>query len=265
MARRLTKLIKAQGLPITMKQEAWLAIPEEERPWSPEAIQFSQDVLSGKIGGKSVRTTPYRASGTGKCSRMRQFAAQQVPTPNNYTTKLINIFLTGDFLHLKWQMMGLTAGWLKAAEVRIQDEDGLVSGTMDGIVIDDSILEVKSINDRGFKNIYDFGVPQGHYYQSHQYMITSGLPFVSFIYENKNDGEWMEFRVEQNPETTKNVIREIEMLVEESEKRILREPLESCIDKEGSVYRQCPFKDVCLSIRKWSDIDDLTSKAIQCA
>lgn len=255
----LSKLVKAKDLPITMRHERWMQIPDHERPWSIEALEFAERVLRGEIGGKRQHHTPYRASGTGKCTRARHFSAEGVTRSDIIDTSLYGKFMTGDFLHLKWQMMGITEGWLIDAEIPVQDEDGLLSGTMDGKIFDGSVFEFKSINDMGFKNVVTYGADPFHIGQTHSYMLCSGADKASIVYENKNNQDWIEIRVHFDEKIAKNIEREIDLLNEQYNEKKLKEPLSDCQLQTGATYRNCPFRDVCLKIYTWEDISVYTS------
>lgn len=255
MASALTKLVKAKDLPITMRHEKWLSLPDYQRPFSAEALEHAQKALSGQIGGKRSRKTPYRSSGTGTCSRKRHFEAEGVVKRESLDSHLNNVFATGDYLHLKWQMMGITEGWLTAAEVPVDFED-LLSGTMDGILYDESIFEFKSINDNGFKSVVAFGPKDLHIQQVHAYMLCHGAEKASIVYENKNDQDWIELRVHRDEKIIESIDAEISRLNDQYNDEWLDEPLSDCLSRTGTTYRQCAFKDVCLKIKSWDDIDE---------
>lgn len=239
-----------------MRQERWLSLPDHQRPFSSDALIHAQKALSGEVGGKRLHKTPYRASGSGGCTRRRHFAAEGVLQTEGADSKLHSIFMTGDFGHIKWQMMGLTEGWLIEAEVPVETEDHLLSGTMDGIIYDGSIFEFKTINDNGFREVVAYGPTQQHLKQVHAYMLCAEKDKASFIYENKNDQDWIECRVERDEDIIHSIEREIDELNDQYNDKRLKEPLSDCQLKTGSIYRQCPFRDVCLGIYKWSDIND---------
>jgi hypothetical protein len=265
MVNLLTKLTKAKDLPITMRQERWLSLPENQRPFSTAALQHAQQALSREIGGKRSRKTPYRASGSGGCTRRRHFAAEGVIENENLDSRLNSIFMTGDFGHLKWQMMGLTEGWLIEAEIPVETEDHLLSGTMDGRIYDGSIFEFKTINDNGFREVVTYGPTKSHLRQTHAYMLCSDTDKVSIVYENKNDQDWIECRVDRDEAMITAIEDEIDELNDQYNEKRLREPLSDCQLKTGSIYRQCPFRDVCLNIYKWSDINDHKNPALGAA
>lgn len=249
-------MIKTAELPITTAHERWLALPESQRFWSFEAMEHAEKVFRGEVGGKRHHEAPYRASGTGKCMRYRHFQSEELIEASVVDTRLNNIFATGDFLHLKWQMMGLSAGWLIKAEVPVESRDGLLAGTMDGITAADSVFEFKSINKRGFSQVVTFGPLESHILQTHAYMYAGDYEKTSIVYEDKDSGDWREFLVNRDEEIIKKVKDELETLDLDYSNEILVEPLSDCQEKRGSLYRQCPFRDICLDIGSWKDMEN---------
>jgi hypothetical protein len=168
--------------------------------------------------------------------------------------KLANIFHTGNFLHLKWQMAGLTEGWLAQAEVSVDAPHLRFSGTLDGILFDGSGFEFKTINNYGHNFTWLDPKPI-HVRQVHAYMVLKPeIERFSVIYENKDNAEWREMRIERDPVVYKSVQRELSNLNEMWDERKLPDPLEECRTKTGSTYRNCPFKDVCLPIKSWPTV-----------
>lgn len=247
---RLTNLVKSKNLPITLRHDKWLN--ENSSPvWTDQALAFAQSVLSHDVGGDRRRSTRYRSSSLGYCERQQVLKAASVRGRDHIDSTLSNIFATGNFMHLKWQMMGLTEGWLVKAEIPIDAPELNFGGTIDGEVYDGSLFEFKTINDRGFKDVYSNGPKRNHVLQAHGYMLLGGYTHVSFVYENKGDGEWKEFRVERDDETDAEVRRIIATLNESYETEELPPVKSRCVDKDGYEYRNCPFRDVCLDIEGW--------------
>lgn len=249
----LKDLIKAvkNDLPITVPYDRWIS--DNPNPvWSASALQLAQDVYTGKVGGHRKRKTLFRSSGAGTCPRRRMFSAIGVPEKLTIDGKLGNIFLTGNALHLKWQMAGLTAGWLAEAEVPKDREDLNFGGTLDGVLSDGSGFELKSINDRGYRDVMDNGPKPLHLRQTHSYMLLDpAIDMFSVVYENKNDGEWKEFRIRRDEELYLAIEDEIRELNALYQARQLPPVLNSCSTREGAEYRNCPFKDMCLETKRW--------------
>ena len=244
---KFKELVKAQGKPITMRHEQWLSHSSNPE-YSQKALDFAAKVLAQDIGGNRRRETNFRASSIGVCSRRQVFAVRGYKT-RPVESDLANIFATGNFLHLKWQMAGLTEGWLIDAEVPVKSNEYSMGGTMDGIIYDGSLFEYKSINPKGFKSVCEFGPRHDHILQAHGYMWLGDLPAVSFIYEDKGSGEWREFRMERDDLIVEAIIGLTSDMEDHIAAHTLPEPLSKCIDREGPIYRNCPFRDICLEIK----------------
>lgn len=242
----LKSLVKAASLPITIKHEKWLT--ENANPvWSPKALKFANEQLAGHIGSSRFRVNAFRASGAGRCKRERIFKRLYVLERDRIEGKTSNIFLTGSFLHLKWQMSGLTAGWLKEAEVPVDNPELDLTGTLDGILYDDSGFEFKSINTNGFRSVNTYGPKYIHKLQATAYMILKNLNAFSFVYEDKDSGEWREFRFDRDDAIVDEVIKELKDLNEAMTTKTLPPMLPKCIsmDSKDLIFRGCPFREIC--------------------
>lgn len=241
----LKDMIKGKDLVLSQRHERWLE--ENANPvYSEKALQFAQDVLSQDVGGSRSRSSSFRASALGSCGRRQVYKAMDTKGDTKIDAKLANIFATGNFLHLKWQMMGLTEGWLVEAEIPAESDTYDFGGTLDGILYDGSLFEFKSINDRGFRNVNEYGPKKDHILQAHGYMWLKDLEAVSFVYENKGDGEWREFRVKRDESTIDQIKDSTSKLELHLTNETIPDPLQSCIEKQGYLYRQCPYRKVCL-------------------
>lgn len=247
----LKDLIKATqtGKPITLLHEKWLT-SNHNPVYSPEALELARAVLSGEKGGARGRTLGLRASGTTTCGRKRLFDLNSYPAITDIDGLTANIFGTGNFLHLKWQMFGLTAGWLAEAEVPVENKKWGLSGTMDGIVYDNSIFEFKSINARGFQGVCTNGPKQAHVRQVHAYMLIAGMDKASVVYENKDSSDWMEFVVHRDETIVDEIKIELADLTQHNLQRTLPPMLTSCIEQTGYVYRGCPYRSLCPETEK---------------
>lgn len=250
---KLSEIIRAvqSDLPITMRHEKWLAHNSDPK-YSKEAVAFAQEALSGTYTYRPRML--FRSSGVGTCARRRMFAAAGVAEERSVEPKLANIFHTGQFLHLKWQMAGLTEGWLKEAEVVADDPALQFGGTLDGILHDGSGFEFKTINSRSHNFTWKDPKPE-HVRQVHAYMyLRRDIERFSIIYENKDTAEWREMRVEKDPRLIKDIDREVGLLQQSYEERKLPPVLDECKGKAGTKYRQCPFREICLQQKRWPTV-----------
>jgi hypothetical protein len=248
MVNILKKMKQSDELVITLRHERWLT--ENSNPvYSSKALDFAGKVLSNEIGGSRSRNTLFRSSGLGACERHNLYKANKIKGIDTISSDLANIFATGNFLHLKWQMMGLTEGWLEVAEHPVESKEHSFGGTLDGILHDGSLFEFKTINPRGFSNVCEYGPKKDHILQAHGYMWLADLPAVSFVYEDKGSGDWREFRMKRDDEKIDEVRAIVRRMERHHREETLPEPLSKCIDKEGWQYRSCQFRNICLETK----------------
>jgi hypothetical protein len=241
-------LVAAQGdLPITMRHERWLA-NNANVAYPTQHLERAFEELAG---GDRDRRQSFSASSAGDCQRRQIFSFIGV-TSKKVESETANIFHTGNFIHLKWQLAGLTEGWLVEIEVPLISEEFPLRGTMDGLVWDGSGFEFKTINDNGYRNVSMFGPKKEHINQVHAYMYLADLDAFSIVYENKNNGEWREFRVKRDEEKINELKAGWAQLTNYLDVDDLPDVLEECKQKEGK-YRYCPYKDSCLKIRGMKD------------
>lgn len=155
------------------------------------------------------------------------------------------IFSLGDSVHLRWQILLDRYGILEQWEVPIEVPELDLVGHCDGIIEIDGerlALEIKSINDRGFKALRE-GPKEEHRFQVNLYMHALGLSRAVILYENKNTSETKEFVVT----FSKKMLRQFK-----ETRDVIRESLDTDTppEKEGdhagcTVCRWCDFSRVC--------------------
>ena len=247
---RFSETVKmtAPNLVVSRRHDAWLM--ENDHPvYSNRAKAFAQHVLSAR---DRVRKGTLSASSLGECQREQQFTylgMPKLPPDQKNAMKMQN----GSFMHLRWQMAGLTEGWLSQAEVPIGQNQFRLSGTMDGVLYDDSVLELKSINTNGFSRVTTFGPLIPHLYQMATYMLVTKRKKGVFIYECKDTQEYKEIIVGREDLPLDEVEHlALEMWINIGARELV-EPLNKCIDKTGWKYNSCPYRDRCLSIHTWEE------------
>jgi hypothetical protein len=237
-------------LVISRRHEDW--ITENDQPaYSKKALDFAARELSKK--GR-VRKGTLSASSLGECERYQQFVFMgmpRLPFDAKNAAKVAN----GSFMHLRWQMEGLTEGWLAEAEVPVHSDAYHLMGTMDGINYDGSILELKSINANGFSRIAAFGPLHPHLFQMATYMLCTARDKGVFLYENKDTQEYTEIVVDPDDLPMTEVLIKAEKMWESTERKELSEPLSDCMDKKGWKYNSCPFRDRCLFVYDWAEAE----------
>jgi hypothetical protein len=236
------------GLVVSKRHEAWIT-GSDHPPYSQRAIDFAQAQL-GKADRKREGTLS--ASSLNECGRYQQFVylgmPKLMPDAKN-AAKMAN----GSFMHLRWQMEGLTEGWLRFAEVALEKNQYGLAGTMDGVLYEDSVLELKSINTNGFSRVASFGPLVPHMYQMATYLLCSGAGKGVFIYECKDNQEYTEIVLTRDQLPLDEVAHQAEVLHGSVEGQDLIEPLEDCIDGKGWKYASCPYRDRCMSVHTWEE------------
>lgn len=252
---KLNELIQAaqQNLPITVRHEQWLATNASVR-YPAEHIQRAAELL---IGGDRERIASFSSSSAGDCHRRQVFGYIGFPQ-KPIDPAVANRFHTGNFLHIKWQLAGLTEGWLAEIEIPVISKEYRLKGTMDGKLWDGSGFEFKSINSYGYSEVMSYGPKTPHNLQMHAYMLLDDLAEFSIVYENKNNGEWREFRVPRNEETISVIKKHLEQLNFYIDQEVLPPILPECKSHEGK-YLQCPYRDKCLKTRTWKNARDTSS------
>ena len=249
---RFSETIKhtAPELVVSQRHERWIMY-NDHPVYSYAALNLALDQLRAK---ERVRKGTLSASSLGECERYQQFVflgMPKLPPDAKNAAKMQN----GAFMHLRWQMEGLTEGWLTDAEVPVHSDAYHLMGTMDGVNHDESILELKSINLNGFGRITSFGPLIPHLFQMATYMLCSGRDKGVFIYECKDNQEYHEIVVGPDDLPMTEALTKAEHMWETTQKRKLSEPLSDCMDRKGWKYNSCPFRDRCLLIYTWEEAE----------
>lgn len=249
----LKDMIKAtqRELPITMRHETWMTNTHGNPVYSERALTFAAEALAGEAGSQRRRKKMFRASAAGQCQRKQVFSYINMPQADSVDSKLASIFTTGNMLHLKWQLAGLTEGWLVEAEVPVDRPELNAGGTMDGLTYMGGGFEFKTINSRGFASVMQFGPKTIHVLQVHHYMFLGNLNHFSVIYENKDTGEWKEFFVQRDEALIDQSRTSLETLNASLESKRLLPVLPDCETREGQMFRTCPFRNICLETKMW--------------
>ena len=191
---------------------------------------------------KRDRVGTWSASASGSCLRQQQltFLGVDKRLPSLGAQ---NIFFNGDYVHLRYQVAGLIDGWLTDVEVPVVHQT--IRGTMDGMFSWGEIAEFKSINDRGYAEVNEFGPKASHVRQVTAYMLATGVRSARFIYENKNTNATREFLYEFDQGIADSVQAEWDELNDLASARQLAPMIPACREKKGFYYNYCPFQGVC--------------------
>lgn len=231
---------------VSPKHARWL---EEDRDFSPRAIARAVEVLENKH--KVERTNRFSASALGLCPRRQLFSFAGIPQAKD-TTQSANIMRLGTALHFWMMVEGMTAGWLKEAEVFFRDDELRVGGTVDGLMDDDSLWEYKAVASSVFSKVappFAIGEEGGpkpeHTDQTAGYEMITGIEVKSLFYEERNYGDYYEYRLGSQPETVAKVRKMLLELNAHENDNTLPPRYDDCDRQTGYVFKACPFREIC--------------------
>lgn len=114
------------------------------------------------------------------------------------------------------------------------------------------VVDLKSINDRGFKKLKDEGPSLKYKVQLKVYCNILDLDYGILIYENKNDQETASFKIHRAKDTDWPIIcRQIKLMNKMYEAKKLPPPRPLRQDSYDCKY--CDFKEACHNSSIWSD------------
>jgi hypothetical protein len=213
--------------------------------------QVAEFVLNELQAKQRDRSATFSASARGTCPRQQVLAYEGFPGQNNFTSDTNAIFIHGTWTHVKWQAMGLEAGWLATTEVSCRIDEYNATGTIDGRLYEGSGWEFKSINSRGYRSVHESGPLWKHLLQVHTYMLATGIRVWSLMYEDKDTQQWTEFIVPWSDEIGDQVHAELQMVNRAVSDRVLPPVLPDCAKGEGTTYKQCPYRSNCPSLSRY--------------
>lgn len=251
---------------------AWLKRQEKERAWSPAALEHARKVFIGAYQKPRENRISPSAFG-GACDREVLFSFGGAPKlPSRWENE--ELMVDGSFDHLKWQMEGLSAGYLGAVEVFLKSEDLRMGGSLDGVGADHSLFELKNTAEHLFKAIstgkgtakkYALGMVAKHKLQMEGYWLLDQVcpgpriltDYGSLVYVNRaNPSDVYEVRMKTDPGRRRQVEAILEGLHDWIDLDELPDLLEGCqatfgwLDRqptqsERTVADRCKYREHC--------------------
>jgi len=179
---------------------------------------------------------------------------------SNIGAKLRRIFDNGKYYHLRVQKYikkmskaGIYGIKLLTTEERIGPTEDNISSQPDQTLIIDGlkyVLELKSINDHGFKEL--MGVSEGYTDQIQLYMHVTGIPRTLVLYENKNDQEFKEYVITYDADTVRKILDKFASVTKANKREIL--PERECKGEYEYKAKHCNYCSVCFSEANFKDI-----------
>ena len=143
------------------------------------------------------------------CDRYLYYAYHGGLANQEVNPKLQRIFDTGSSLEQRMEKYLRKAGLFLAAEQTLRIDTPPISGRYDFLINykdnDRAIVELKSINDKGFQGLIDSPKPE-HMIQLQIYLNIMQLKNGIVVYENKNDQELKAFKVQQSADVWNEIL-----------------------------------------------------------
>jgi CRISPR/Cas system-associated exonuclease Cas4 (RecB family) len=187
----------------------------------------------------------FHPSSAGKCPRSIQLTMAGV-LRSEHEARILRIFDTGHDMHAKYGRYFDSMGILLSKEEDVlYERDGVViKGNCDYVIKDDTnrphILELKSINSRGFNELWVKGEPVvNHKLQWNVYSGCLRIPLGEILYENKDDQNMKVFSVGFDEAQFEDTFSIFKMIHDYTQKDLLVPIPQKCNDK------YCPAKNIC--------------------
>lgn len=250
--KSLLRTFRRGDLLLTPRIETWLM-------QHPEGIVLDAS-LAQEIGNHMVavprdRTLSWSASAIGNCHRHQVFTYVGLPGDPILNPRLQNLFNDGTWRHLRWQAMLLRAKLLTHIEVPVFYDPLGMRGTMDGVNMDEMFgFELKGVY--SLSAVKDGPYPK-HLLQVHAYFLATTLEKIAIIYEDKQTQEFREFVIERDERLLKKVRKELLTLNTALAQRQVPDVLEECRYGKGPQFKGCAYRNHCLGITDWDDLESL--------
>lgn len=137
-------------------KDVFKAVDKSSRSYVTGPLDLYLMRVANKDNDRAVNVNA--PSQAGKCNRSNYYMRTQVSTDGTIEPRAQRIFDNGSYTHERLQAYLLDMGLLILDEVPLINEEYNIQGHTDGILdLDDEIgvLEIKSINDRGFSQLKD--------------------------------------------------------------------------------------------------------------
>lgn len=249
-----------QNLIVTGPHSDWMERLEAEKAPSKKALIHAIKALMG--GYKHERSGRFSPSAIGNpfvpCNRAVLFGYAGAPQLAS-DIEAAEMMDHGSIDHIKWQIEGLTLGYMTAAEVWAYDEALLTGGSVDGILEDDSIFELKTANVFAYNRIVirDKEPKYETLIQLGIYMLLLDKDWGSIVYEDRGGGEFTEYRIARSTKIEEEVLRRLHVLKMYMEADDLPDMLDGCEQRIGQAYKMCGYRKVCPLLNSVSQAQQL--------
>jgi hypothetical protein len=226
----------------------WMDRREEDQVPNERALQFVQDVLTRKF--KHERKGRFSPSSLGHCLRRQMFSymgVEQLPA----SPELQEMADAGTYSHIAWQVAGLTEPYLLDVEVWVEEPGLRTGGSLDGLCLDSSIFELKSVTGFQYAKVIEAPVRLTWELQLAIYFLladSAGIrhhDHASLVVTTRDIGKFNEQVIVRSHRVEEHAVRILTTLNKHVDEDTLPPMLEDCIYETGPVFKACPYKHVC--------------------
>lgn len=250
---------RLQQVPVTVWVEEWRAAGKNITDDAVDTITgvIAADLKSGRRSDGSGRLRP---SGIGNpCARAQVFSFLGIPqgAKNPEYEEMAD---AGSWLHYKWQMEGVAAGWLEDVEVPVSIPEWGLRGAMDGLCKDGSVFELKTVGTERYNGLRKAppvdiwkGPNEEHLRQVYAYMHAVQSEAASIVYVDRDSGAFREFRIEWNQsyfDAMNDTILGITGFIARRELPMIMPGCRAVMDGDADSWQKgkftfCNYKDTC--------------------
>lgn len=159
-----------------------------------------KDLSTGNRADGKGRLRPSAIGDT--CARAQAFSFFGAPTAEKEDW-IEQKAMGGTLSHYWFQAEGMSAGWITDIEVPVEIPEWRLRGQLDGMCIDGSVLELKTLSTQKYEGLYRKYLPVAkwtsakpdHIKQCHAYMHATGARFASIVYMDRGERTFREFRI----------------------------------------------------------------------
>lgn len=233
-------------------EDAWLkwdGVPTPEA-WARVQQVMEHDLFTADRGDGSERLRPSMLNDPCARRKMLSFHGYRSNEAEEDLT-MLRMGSQGTWLHYRHQLMGLSTGLLTDIEVPVHHKRMLLSGSVDGVTYDGVGAEVKTLHGNWFNRLFpvhresEWEPPAKNMLQVHAYMHALGTSEHILLYENRSDGQMVEFTVFFDETTNSELLLKVDPLLVHVENGTLPPLLPLCRQMTGQIYEKCTWKEAC--------------------
>lgn len=186
--KQLNQQVETKTRSRTSNQDKWL-------------LKMFEDTLGYQQNSSRVGVF-YPSMLGNECDRYLYLAFRGKLPQQEIASTTQRIFDTGSSLEDRMTKYFEQMGILRGREIVVKSDSPPISGRADFLLTHEEhqeiVLELKSINDKGFKNLYSKPKPE-HALQLQIYLQLLDKAYGIVLYENKNDQKLKAFKVKRSP------------------------------------------------------------------